>query len=217
MNLFHGLGLLVVLPVPYRNGAATRQITTEESGVAQPPPRCTIPRDAGRADRCATCSVTLLQYGDLSFRDFVELALYHPEFGYYARAENPVGKGGGLRHRALAQPGVFVRFWQPRPRIREPHEGAVCSIVDIGCGDGGLIESVGRCQLPVASAVRFFGVDRELGRRRVDSTTTQPRLRPHARRAPARRRPSLFSATSSTTRFPSRGSSSAASTCTSCG
>jgi SAM-dependent MidA family methyltransferase len=34
----------------------------------------------------------ILHYGDLSFRDFVELALYHPEFGYYARAENPVGR-----------------------------------------------------------------------------------------------------------------------------
>ncbi|HEX2122450.1 MAG TPA: class I SAM-dependent methyltransferase, partial [Thermoanaerobaculia bacterium] len=35
----------------------------------------------------------LMQHGDLCFRDFVEIALYHPRFGYYARVENPVGKG----------------------------------------------------------------------------------------------------------------------------
>ena len=27
-----------------------------------------------------------LEYGDLSFRDFVEMALYHPELGRYARS-----------------------------------------------------------------------------------------------------------------------------------
>src|SRR5258705_313630 len=35
-----------------------------------------------------------LNHSDLPFRDFVELALYHPEFGYYARPESPVGREG---------------------------------------------------------------------------------------------------------------------------
>src|SRR5258706_11004211 len=36
----------------------------------------------------------MLHYGDLSFRDFVELALYHPEHGYYATHAARVGKEG---------------------------------------------------------------------------------------------------------------------------
>src|ERR1043166_5124522 len=35
-----------------------------------------------------------LKDSDLPFHDFVELVLYHPEFGYYARAESPVGREG---------------------------------------------------------------------------------------------------------------------------
>ena len=36
----------------------------------------------------------MLGHGDLSFRDFVEVALYHPEFGYYTGPRSPVGPGG---------------------------------------------------------------------------------------------------------------------------
>ncbi len=106
----------------------------------------------------------LLQYGDLTFRDFVELALYHPDFGYYARHENPIGKGADYVTAPTLSPvfsfalGSLVREFVRRS------EGALCSIVDIGCGDGGLIEALARCPLPVASPVRFLGVDRELGR-----------------------------------------------------
>lgn len=107
----------------------------------------------------------VLHYGDLSFRDFVELALYHPQFGYYSRAANPVGKGADYVTAPLLSPvfsfalGNLVRDFVRR------NEGAVCSIVDIGCGDGGLIEAVAGSQSPVTSEkVRFFGVDRSLDR-----------------------------------------------------
>lgn len=104
----------------------------------------------------------MLHYGDLSFRDFVELALYHPEFGYYARPQNPVGKDADYVTAPLLSPvfsfalGNLVRDFVRRS------EGAVCSIVDIGCGDGGLIESIARGSWP--DEVRFFGVDRSLER-----------------------------------------------------
>jgi len=32
--------------------------------------------------------------GPISFRDFMEEALYHPEFGYYTSARNPIGREG---------------------------------------------------------------------------------------------------------------------------
>jgi len=106
----------------------------------------------------------MLHYGDLPFRDFMELALYHPESGYYARAENPVGKGADYVTAPLLSPvfsyalGSLVREFVRR------NEGGVSSIVDIGCGDGQLIQQVAGDWLLVAGAARFYGVDRELGR-----------------------------------------------------
>src|SRR5215471_7808814 len=34
------------------------------------------------------------QQGPLSFRDFMDEALYHPEFGYYTSKRNPIGRQG---------------------------------------------------------------------------------------------------------------------------
>ena len=34
------------------------------------------------------------EHGPLSFRDFMEAALYHPEFGYYSSSKNPLGREG---------------------------------------------------------------------------------------------------------------------------
>jgi SAM-dependent MidA family methyltransferase len=104
----------------------------------------------------------LLHYGDLSFRDFVELALYHPEFGYYATRRNPVGKGGDY----VTAPSLSPAFsWSIAGLFREfvrRSEGALCSFVDIGCGDGGLVRSIAE-QIREEN-VRFYGVDRSLKR-----------------------------------------------------
>ena len=110
----------------------------------------------------ADCSMgdvlrNLLSYGPLSFRDFVEIVLYHPEFGYYARGQHPAGKGADYVTAPTLSPlfsyaiGNLVREFVSRC------EGAVCSIVDIGCGDGSLIAS-----LP-SENTRFFCVDRSRG------------------------------------------------------
>ncbi|MFL6246496.1 MAG: SAM-dependent methyltransferase [Thermoanaerobaculia bacterium] len=104
----------------------------------------------------------LLQYGRLSFRDFMELALYHPEFGYYSRRENPVGKGGDYVTAPSLSPvfafGIGKLFREFLGRC----EGEVCSFVDIGCGDGGLVRAVSA--LIEDERARFFGVDRALER-----------------------------------------------------
>jgi SAM-dependent MidA family methyltransferase len=109
----------------------------------------------------------LLQYGDLSFRDFVELALYHPEHGYYSRGVNPVGKGGDYVTAPSLSPvfsaaiaGLFREF------VRR-NEGEVCSFVDIGCGDGSLVRAV--AEQVGEGNVRFFGVDRALERAELAS------------------------------------------------
>ncbi len=102
----------------------------------------------------------LLQDGDLTFRDFVELALYHPEFGYYARPENPVGKTGDYVTAPTLSPAFSFAIAGLLREMMSRTEGAQSTFVDIGCGDGTLINNVAR-QLP---GPRYFGVDRTLAR-----------------------------------------------------
>lgn len=104
----------------------------------------------------------LLNYGPLSFRDFMELALYHPEFGYYARRENPVGKGGDYVTAPSLSPVFSFAIARLFRELMGRCEGEVCSFVDIGCGDGELVRAVA-AHINDARA-RFFGVDRALAR-----------------------------------------------------
>jgi SAM-dependent MidA family methyltransferase len=106
----------------------------------------------------------MLKTGDLTFRDFVEVALYHPELGYYSRASSPVGKGGDYVTAPSLSPvfsyalGNLIREFVAR------NEGAVSSIVDIGCGDGSLLHALSVEAGSVAGELRWFGVDRSLAR-----------------------------------------------------
>jgi SAM-dependent MidA family methyltransferase len=83
-----------------------------------------------------------LTAGDLSFRDFVQIALYHPELGYYTSRPSPVGKAADF----VTSPSLSPVFSYALGRlIREflSRTGDVTSqIVDIGCGDGTLIHSL---------------------------------------------------------------------------
>jgi SAM-dependent MidA family methyltransferase len=104
----------------------------------------------------------LLKYGDLSFRDFVEIALYHPAFGYYSRGENRVGKEGDYVTAPTLSPVFSYAIGNLCREFMSRSEAAVCSIVDIGCGDGSLVRAVAE-QIDDPRA-RFFGVDRSLSR-----------------------------------------------------
>ncbi|HET7437485.1 MAG TPA: hypothetical protein VFN10_22465, partial [Thermoanaerobaculia bacterium] len=103
----------------------------------------------------------MLEYGDLPFRDYVELALYHPEFGYYSRAVNPVGKTGDYVTAPSLSPAFSYAIGRVAREFVRGSEGGLCSIVDIGCGDGALIRAIAA---QVGPKARFFGVDRALGR-----------------------------------------------------
>src|SRR5688572_2114704 len=104
----------------------------------------------------------LLNYGPLSFRDFMELALYHPELGYYSRRENPVGKRGDYVTAPSLSPAFSFGIARLFREFLGRCEGEVCSFVDIGCGDGELVRGVA-AHIDDERA-RFFGVDRALGR-----------------------------------------------------
>jgi SAM-dependent MidA family methyltransferase len=84
----------------------------------------------------------LLSYGDLSFRDFMEVALYHPEFGYYARAVHPAGKGGDFVTAPSLSPAFSFAIAGLVREFSSRFEGEVCSFVDIGAGEGQLINEV---------------------------------------------------------------------------
>lgn len=103
----------------------------------------------------------LLRDNDLPFRDFVELALYHPELGYYARRAGPESdyitspRLSPLFSATLGKlVGEFLRRFGDE----------MSTIVDIGCGDGSLIHSIEEGLGPRAAGVAFFGVDRSLER-----------------------------------------------------
>ncbi|MEA2235984.1 MAG: hypothetical protein QOC81_708 [Thermoanaerobaculia bacterium] len=109
-----------------------------------------------------------LKYGDLPFRDFVELALYHPQFGYYSRSRSPAGREGDFITAPLLSPlfsdvlgNLIVEF------LSRAGDG-VSQVVDIGCGDGALIRDLARKR----ATGGFFGVDRNLGRAAPDSRVT---------------------------------------------
>src|SRR6266550_2953842 len=106
----------------------------------------------------------MLQDSDLPFRDFVEVALYYPELGYYAKSASPVGRQGDFVTSPQISPvfsfvlsllvSEFVRF----------HGAGLCTIVDIGCGDGSLIHSLYEALGVESAKARFWGVDRSLDR-----------------------------------------------------
>lgn len=103
---------------------------------------------------------------DLPFSDFVELALYHPEFGYYSRVENRIGEGGDFITAPALSPAFSFAIGRLAAEFVSRCEGEVCSFVDIGCGDGTLIRAVAREveQQRASGSTRFFGVDRSLAR-----------------------------------------------------
>jgi SAM-dependent MidA family methyltransferase len=102
----------------------------------------------------------LLKESDLSFYDFVELALYHPEFGYYSRSENPIGKASDYITAPVLSPVFSYAFGKLVREFLSLPGDAVSTIVDVGSGDGMLIRSLAG----PGTRGEFFGVDRSLSR-----------------------------------------------------
>ncbi|HJW94006.1 MAG TPA: SAM-dependent methyltransferase [Thermoanaerobaculia bacterium] len=103
----------------------------------------------------------LLQYGDLSFRDFVEIALYHPEAGYYMRPLSPVGKEGDYVTSPALSPVFSYAIGRLIDEFVARADGALCTFVDIGCGEGTVLKDAAR-------RIRAIGIDRRLGNSLLD-------------------------------------------------
>jgi len=104
----------------------------------------------------------MLQNGDLPFRDFVEIALYDPRFGYYSSSRSRIGKAGDFVTSPLLSPVFSFALGRLLAEFMNRGGDVPSSIVDVGCGDGALIRSLQQhCARP---RVLFAGVDRSLER-----------------------------------------------------
>src|SRR5438477_4023594 len=107
----------------------------------------------------------MLEHSDLYIRDIMEMALYHPQFGYYSQQRSPLGRQGDYVTSPAISP-VFVHCLNRLIReFMSRTDDAMCSIVDMGCGDGLLIHSLyADAPADVRARATFCGVDRSLGR-----------------------------------------------------
>lgn len=104
----------------------------------------------------------LLEHGDLSFRDFMEVSLYDPELGYYGGARSPVGRGGDFVTSPALSPVFSYAIGRLVREFVDRAPDGPSTVVDIGCGDGSLIRSLAAAA--DEANVRFVGVDRSLDR-----------------------------------------------------
>lgn len=94
----------------------------------------------------------MLEQSDLPFRDFMEVALYHPEFGYYAQRAERIGKTGDFVTSPALSPVFSFAISRVIREFLDRVTDDMTSIVDMGCGDGALIHSL--------HGPNRFGVDR---------------------------------------------------------
>jgi SAM-dependent MidA family methyltransferase len=81
--------------------------------------------------------------GPIPFRDFMDAALYHPEFGYYRKARDPFGKSGDFYTAEQLQPvfGILIGA-RIREMYREMGSPADYTVVELGAGRGEMAESL---------------------------------------------------------------------------
>ena len=97
----------------------------------------------------------MLQCGDLPFRDFVEVALYHPEFGYYTQAKSPVGKEGDFITGPSLSPAFSFAIGKLCREFVLRNTDVVSTIVDVGCGGGELVRALSEIE-----GAQVFGLER---------------------------------------------------------
>lgn len=74
--------------------------------------------------------------GPIPFRRFMEVALYHPEHGYYRRARDPFGKHGDFFTAEQVQPvfGILIAARIRQLRREMGSEGEEFTVVELGAG-----------------------------------------------------------------------------------
>ena len=84
------------------------------------------------------------EHGPLSFRDFMEEALYHPEFGYYTSARNPIGREGDFYTSSDLDP-IFGKLLAQKFAQMADSLGVAAerfTVVELGAGRGLLAREI---------------------------------------------------------------------------
>lgn len=90
----------------------------------------------------------------------MEFALYHPDFGYYTRPTSPVGKEGDYVTSPTLSPVFSFAMQRLVGEFLSRCGDGVSTVVDVGCGDGKLINEIAAS----CGGAHCFGVDRALSR-----------------------------------------------------
>jgi SAM-dependent MidA family methyltransferase len=86
----------------------------------------------------------IAQSGPIPFREFMDAALYHPEYGYYRKTRDPFGRGGDFYTAEQLQPvfGILIAT-RIREMYREMGSPADFTVVELGAGRGEMAEALG--------------------------------------------------------------------------
>jgi len=132
----------------------------DDPAAAEPPSPTFLERLARRAD----------PDGFVPFDRFMELALYDPDVGFYARASSPLGPDGDFYTAPAVHP-LFARTLATRLRaaLDALPAGGPRRIVELGPGDGRLAEGILRA-IGAGAADEYVLVERSepLARRALD-------------------------------------------------
>tara|TARA_B100000686_G_scaffold299096_1_gene332633 strand:+ start:19346 stop:20527 length:1182 start_codon:yes stop_codon:yes gene_type:complete len=111
----------------------------------------------------------ILSEGKISFARFIQIALYHPKFGYYSRI-NPIGTNSHY----LTSPYIHPAFGAALSQhiylmwkfMKYPNK---FQIVELGCSTGILAETIysysKSISLDFANSIQYIGVDRTLNKK----------------------------------------------------
>ena len=86
----------------------------------------------------------------------MEVSLYHPQFGYYSRRAQRVGKEGDFVTSPTLSPVFSFALARLIREFLSRVTDGLTSVVDIGCGDGALIHSL----YGAVPGTAYYGVDR---------------------------------------------------------
>ena len=105
--------------------------------------------------------------GAISFRDFMELALYHERFGYYSSERERIGKSGDYFTAANVSPLFGAMLARQFEEMRRLLAGEEFVLVEMGAGTGQLAKDV---LSSLRSEVRYIIVERSPAMRRRQRT-----------------------------------------------
>jgi SAM-dependent MidA family methyltransferase len=127
--------------------------------------------------------------GPISFAEFMELSLYHPELGYYARASQRTGRAGDFFTSVDVGPifgellaKQFAEMWQilrNQPLSRNPKSMAF-DLVEAGAGSGrlarDLLNAAQNIDRDFYAAIRLFLVEKSAAARAEQAAILGPHV-----------------------------------------